>query len=237
VSSGHVEAGLRSGNWRHPFPEEIDRRIVGRLATFHYAPSDEAAENLRSRRHVIPTHGNTVIDAVLDEQLPLGSDAEAPYGVVLLHRFEFISNRALVNSTIAALAEYAPFPVRVLVDAYARDAMIEAIAHAGAQERLLIQDKLEHREFIRLLRGAEFIVTDSGGIQEEAALYGVPTLVHRLATERQEGIGENAVLSLWNDELVASFLSGYRDYRRPIARPSESPSDVIVNDLVSRGYA
>lgn len=237
LRSAHVEAGLRSGNWRHPFPEELDRRIVGRLASVHYAPSDESAHNLRTRKNVVHTNGNTVIDAALDGELPEAGENESEYGVVLLHRFEFISNKDLVDSTIKALAENAPFPLRVLVDAYARDAMTDAINRAGAADQLVVQEKLAHREFIRLLRGARFIVTDSGGIQEESALYGVPTLIHRMATERPEGIGRNALLSLWHDDAIAKFLANYENYRLPLERPAVSPSDVIVDDLVARGYS
>ncbi|QGQ18883.1 hypothetical protein GC089_06055 [Cellulomonas sp. JZ18] len=235
LRSAHVEAGLRSGDWRHPFPEELDRRIVGRLASVHYAPSEEACANLRGRSGVVHTHGNTVMDAALDSTGAVAHDG-APYGVVLLHRFEFISDPARVRDTLRLLAEHADVPLKVLVDAYARDAIVAAIDELGAGDRLLVQPKLSHGDFIQTLRDAALVVTDSGGVQEEAALYGVPTLVHRMATERSEGLGANALLSYWKPEVVRDFLTGYRTYRVDVPPPAVSPSQVVVDDLLARGY-
>ena len=79
-------------------------------------------------------------------------------------------------------------------------------------------------------------MTDSGGVQEETALLGIPTLVHRIATERSEGLGHNAVLSQWNVDTLTTFLRSYDGYRRPVSPPEESPSELIVEDLISRGY-
>jgi len=235
LASAHIEAGLRSGNWRHPFPEELDRRIVGKLATIHYPPSDEAARYLSSRKNVVPTPGNTVIDAVIDQ----GDDAttgQAPFGVVLLHRFEFISNPSLVDETVRTLVEHSPVPLRLMVDAYSEGALAGALRDhdRGTFEA---QPKLRHQEFIGLLKSAEFVITDSGGIQAETALIGVPTLIHRRATEQQEGIGRNIVLSEWKQERLAQFLENYADYRMPMQVPELSPSDVIVEDLIARGFA
>src|SRR3546814_12022661 len=98
VPVAHVEAGLRSGNWRHPFPEELDRRIVGRFAHIHYVPTEEAAANLGGRPNVVLTHGHTVQDAVSDDARPLAEPEEAS-GLVLLHRFAFLSNTARVRET------------------------------------------------------------------------------------------------------------------------------------------
>lgn len=235
VRAAHVEAGLRSGHWRHPFPEELDRRIVGRLAHVHYAPSTEAVANLRGRKNVVFTSGNTVVDAALDgqESEPEGGE---PYGVVLLHRFEFISDPDRVAEMMRLLGTHSEVRLRVLVDAYARDALTEAIARSGRSDVLQLEGKLAHAEFVRLVRGASFVVTDSGGIQEETALYGVPTLVHRIATERSEGIGSNAVLSRWDGNVVIDFLKNYERYRVAVTAPEISPSDVIVDDLLARGF-
>ncbi|MDY7526666.1 MULTISPECIES: UDP-N-acetylglucosamine 2-epimerase [unclassified Cryobacterium] len=231
----HVEAGLRSGNWRHPFPEEIDRRIVGVLASIHYTPSLEASANLKSRRGIVFTHGNSVVDAVLDHSEVKRSD-DAKFGVVLLHRFELISNKHLVEEAISTLGAESRYPLKLLVDAYSQGAMEEAVLKLG-QGKLTPQPKLRHEEFVQLLKRAEFIITDSGGIQEETALLGVPTLVHRKATERGEGLGKNVVLSEWKTEVLIDFLKNFERYRQPIARPKFSPSGIIVDDLIERGYA
>jgi UDP-N-acetylglucosamine 2-epimerase (non-hydrolysing) len=234
VPSAHIEAGLRSGNWRHPFPEELDRRIVGKLATIHYTPSEEATANLADEKNVVHTNGNTVIDAVLDQ----GNDAstgEEPFGVVLLHRFEFISNPHLVDDTMRTLVDESPHPLRLIVDAYSEHGLAETLAKFG-RDKLQPQPKLRHQEFVGLLKSAQFIVTDSGGIQAEAALLGIPTLIHRKTTEQREGLGDNVVLSEWDQGVLSSFLHDFASYRREIRRPTRSPSDIIVADLVARGY-
>ncbi|PJJ71226.1 UDP-N-acetylglucosamine 2-epimerase (non-hydrolysing) [Diaminobutyricimonas aerilata] len=232
LPSAHVEAGLRSGDWRNPFPEELDRRIVGRWARLHYAPSLEAVDNLKGRPGVVYTEGNTVIDAILDrDQVETGDDTS--FGIVLLHRFEFISNPNLVNETMSRLSA-SPVKLRVLVDAYSSSKMTEAADRHP--EIFTVMPKLDHEGFIALARRAEFIVTDSGGVQEEAALLGVPTLVHRRATERAEGLGENAVLSGWDQNVVSRFLAEYARYRRPQRKLERSPSDIVVEDLLSHGF-
>lgn len=234
VPVAHIEAGLRSGNWRHPFPEELDRRIVGKLAKIHYAPSKEAVENLSHYKNVVFTEGNTVNDAVLDFQR-LEGISEHNYGLVLLHRFELISNPELLASTISTLVEYSPFPLKFIVDAYSRGPVGAELEKLEKSKHQLI-GKTNHQAFISLLVGAKFIVTDSGGIQEETALLGVPTLIHRVATERNEGLGQNAVLSMWDQRNIQHFLKDYQIYRQNKQINVSSPSDIIISDLLDRGY-
>ena len=234
VPCAHIEAGLRSGNWRHPFPEELDRRIVGTMATVHYTPSQEATQNLAKRDNVVYTFGNTALDAVLDHGETEGTTGE-PFGVALLHRFEFISNAQLVDDTLAVLQE-SPLPVRLIVDVFNREALEKALQKTGG-DRIQIIPKLSHDEFVELLKQAEFVVTDSGGVQAESALLGLPTLIHRKATEQGEGIGRNILLSEWDLSRLRTFLVDYESMRHELERPEFSPSDIIVADLVSRGYA
>lgn len=231
----HVEAGLRSGDWRHPFPEELDRRIVGRLADVHYAPSDSAAAVLAGRPNVVNTGHNTVVDAVLDRALDVGQNTSDPYGLVLLHRFEFLTSAALVERTLTALERSAPHRMVLVADDQARHVLGPRL-DALSPDRFTVIDKVAHAEFTGLLVGASFVVTDSGGVQEEAALLGVPTLVHRKATERADGLGANAVLSTWDVAALEHFLTHYADFRRPPNTPSASPSDIVVKDLMTRGY-
>ncbi|KJL41233.1 UDP-N-acetylglucosamine 2-epimerase [Microbacterium trichothecenolyticum] len=237
VPVAHVEAGLRSGNWRHPFPEELDRRIVGRFADIHYVPSQEAADNLAGRPNVVVTQGNTAKDAVRDaaaavDELP----ADDPFGLVLLHRYEFISNPALVRETLQTLDAGTPIPLRLIVDQYSRGAIEQTIDELGLTN-FSIMTKLEHGQFVALMKSARFIVTDSGGIQQESAALGVPTLIHRVVTEGREGFGASAVLSGWDQDVVREFLTSYETYRRNDVDAGDSPSDIIVADLFERGLA
>ena len=232
----HVEAGLRSGNWRHPFPEELDRRIVGKLAQIHYAPSDVAVAALGGRPGVVPTFHNTVVDAVLDQSLSLEDRSAEPYGVVLLHRFEFLNSPDLVEQTLQTLERHARHRMVVVADDQASHSMGARLALLP-QDRFSVSGKVPHAAFTRLLAGAAFVVTDSGGVQEETALLGVPTLIHRKATERPDGLGDTAVLSAWDVSALEAFLTRFEEQRRPPHRPSVSPSDVIVKDLIERGYS
>lgn len=230
----HVEAGLRSGDWRNPFPEELDRMIAGKLATIHYVPTLQAEINLQGKANVVYTHGNTVIDAVLEAPQNENLNTES-YGVCLLHRFEFLSNLDEVNRTIVSIAEAAPYPVYIFVDDFSGNVLsdIEALEN---QNQLITKSKLPYEEFIQVLKEAEFVVTDSGGIQAECAQLGVPTLIHRKATEQWEGVGENIRLSMWEPGAIQNFLSNYKQMRRPVKTPEISPTNVILQDLIERGF-
>jgi UDP-N-acetylglucosamine 2-epimerase (non-hydrolysing) len=233
----HVEAGLRSGNWRHPFPEELDRRVVGRLAHIHYAPSQAAVAALSGRKNVVWTHGNTATDALLEHDTTYNRASQHPFGLVLLHRFEFLNNRILVSNTIAQLLEHAPIALHFVVDDHASGAIVPEIAkHANSRTPVTVTGKLQHSEFVELVASAQFIVTDSGGLQEEASVLGTPTLLHRRATERDDGIGRNVILSGWSGKVMGGFLENYDTYRHPMQSLIDSPSDIVVRDLLERGY-
>lgn len=231
---GHVEAGLRSGSWRHPFPEELDRRIVGKLANVHYAPSEEAVKALGNRSDIIFTHGNTALD-VMQKRIYKEDKSDLSFGLVLLHRFEFLNNSKLLNETIETLSTSSPLSLTVVVDDHAKSVIQEAVNRTNSDNLFLI-DKLSHQEFLRLSKKAKFVVTDSGGVQEEMAFLGTPTLVHRKATERSDGLGRNVSLSNWSTASLVNFLQNYEDQKHPPLKLKFSPSDIIVNDLRKRGY-
>lgn len=236
ITVGHVEAGLRSGSWRHPFPEELDRRIVGKIADIHYAPSNAAVKALAGKPNVIYTHGNTALDALVKKfGAPRKIHADKKYGLVLLHRFEFLNNAKLVEETISALAANTPLPLTIVADDHAKHVISEAVSKNGSPQ-LVVVDKLSHSDFVKLASGAEFVVTDSGGVQEEMGFLGTPTLIHRKATERSDGLGHNVVLSDWSIPTLTAFLDNYSQHSRPRATLDISPSDIIVTDLQGRGY-
>lgn len=159
-------------------------------------------------------------------------DSSGTYGLVLLHRFEFLGSPALVEQTFAVLLAQAPDPFLLVVDDHARHALRDRLE--TLPDRVRVTGKLDHAGFLDLLAGAAWTVTDSGGVQEECALLGVPTLVHRRATERTDGLGANALLSGWQPQVLAAFLEDPQRHRRPPARLVMSPSGVVADDLVSR---
>jgi len=236
----HIEGGLRSYDWRHPFPEELNRRAASVLARIHYAPGGWAASNL-SRGTVVDTGSNTVRDSLA--MVPEGFEPSVelpstPYGVVSIHRFELLGDAGLLRRTLEVLAEHARTTPLLFVDhpvtaAALRKHSLENYFGDG----LVRIPRLTFFPFISLLRRSEFLFTDSGGSQEECFYLDHPCLVHRMKTERREGLGENVVLSRFDFDVVREFLAVPGNHRRRTELPRYSPSDVIVDDLEAREYA
>lgn len=213
VAVGHVEAGLRSYDLYNPFPEEMNRRLTGALATFHFAPTQSAAEHLAgegvSRSHVFLT-GNTVIDALLgtvrDDYIfrnPVLKNLDfAEERVILMttHRREnwglpmrriFTAVRQLIQS----------FPdVRVVFPVH-RNPRIREVAESALSDlpRVNLIEPPAYEEFVNLMARAYFLLTDSGGLQEEAPSLEKPVLVLRDTTERPEGVQAGTALLVGTD--------------------------------------
>jgi UDP-N-acetylglucosamine 2-epimerase (non-hydrolysing) len=239
VPVAHVEGGLRSFDLRHPFPEELNRRLTSRLAAIHYAPGAWAAGNLR-RGDVVDTGSNTIRDALdLVEEGPLPPETpEGAFGVVSLHRFELLNSRERLGRTLGILREAAERVPLVFVDHSVTAAAIARFGLGGRfDDRLVRIPRLRFFDFVRLERRSAFVVTDSGGSQEECFYLDLPCLVHRVRTERREGLGENVVLSGLRDDVLRDFLADPGRFRRRSPLPPASPSDVVVADLERRGIA
>lgn len=238
---GHIEAGLRSSRLLHPFPEEIDRRLTAVLAHLHFTPDAQSAHNLRRTKGVkVDTGANTVLDALAlvprDVDPGLGP-IPARYGLVSLHRFELVQNRERFTEVIVRLARRArETPIYVVTDPVASAKLEEFGLDAHFDANMRRVPKLPYFEFVALLRGASFVVTDSGGLQEECAYLDTPCLVHRVTTERMEGVGKNVVVSGLDLATLDAFLDDPDAYRtnQPIDLPS--PSEVIVHHLREAGY-
>jgi UDP-N-acetylglucosamine 2-epimerase (non-hydrolysing) len=212
----HVEAGLRTDDRLAPYPEEVNRRVVTQLADLHLAPTATAAARLLAEGvdpERVVTTGNTVVDALLatlERGLPYtGPDAarlaaaEAADGPLLLvtaHRREsWDGGIAAIAAAVADLVAAHPdltvvFPVHP--NPVVRSAVLPAL---GALSRVVLTEPLGYADFVRLLRHSDVVLTDSGGIQEEACSLGVPTLVARDTTERPEGAGAGGLLLVGTD--------------------------------------
>jgi UDP-N-acetylglucosamine 2-epimerase (non-hydrolysing) len=240
VPVAHVESGLRSYDLRHPFPEEANRRVASSLARIHYAPGAWAASNLHGA-DVVDTGSNTIRDSL--ELVPPGDPPfplpDEPFGIVSLHRFELLNNRRLLTETIEALAEAARHTPMRFVDHPVTSAALERFGLESRfdETRFVRVPRLRFFDFVRAERRAQFVVTDSGGSQEECYYLDLPCLLHRVRTERREGLGENAVLSEMRIDVLRDFLTDPSRFHRRSALPTASPSDVIVDDLVRRGFA
>ena len=195
IPVGHVEAGLRSGDRYDPFPEEINRRLAGVVATLHFAPTERARANLL--REGIPDEaiwltGNTAIDALrytLARLPPRPAASDRRLILLTLHRRENWGARMRsvcegVRDVLAARGD-----VELVLPMHRNPLVRATIGEVlGGQERVELTEPLDYPGLVDLQRRAHLVMTDSGGIQEEAPSLGKPLLVLRETTERPEGV-------------------------------------------------
>jgi UDP-N-acetylglucosamine 2-epimerase (non-hydrolysing) len=196
VSVAHVEAGLRTGSLAAPFPEEKYRRILARLAELHFAPTPLAVQNLRMEgvaAESIVLTGNTVVDAFNEHvaRFRLRQHPSQRRIIVSLHRREILGARleSMFGAVCALADRHADFEFACQINA--NPVVARAFESArGVRDRSNVTriEQLSYRDCLELLAGSYFIMTDSGGIQEEAPLLGKPVLVLRSETDRPEGI-------------------------------------------------
>ncbi|NGP44729.1 UDP-N-acetylglucosamine 2-epimerase (non-hydrolyzing) [Bacillaceae bacterium SIJ1] len=212
ISVGHVEAGLRTWNKFSPFPEEMNRQLTGVLADLHFAPTERAAKNLRNENKpndAIFITGNTAIDA-------LRTTVQSDYTHDVLERLgsdRLILMTAHRRENVGAPMEQIFRAVRRIVEEHDDvqvvypvhlNPAVQEIAHAelGGHPRIHLIDPLGVIEFHNVAAKAHLILTDSGGVQEEAPSLGVPVLVLRDTTERPEGIEAGTLKLIGTEEEV-----------------------------------
>ncbi len=207
IPVGHVEAGLRTGNIYSPFPEEMNRKLTGSLATYHFAPTSSAENNLLreniSAGHLFVT-GNTVIDAlsttvkddyVFSEDLLNSLDYENKRIVLLTtHRRENLGEpmRHVYKAVQRLVAEFPD--IEVVFPVHKNPKVREIVREElGSIDRVHLIDPLDYEPFANLMARSYLVMTDSGGIQEEAPALGKPVLVLRNTTERPEAVTAGTV--------------------------------------------
>lgn len=191
VRVGHVEAGLRTGDLTHPFPEEMNRRVADMIAEACFAPTRRAAEALAAEgvpANRIHRTGNTVVDALEEIARREGEVAAEDMVLVTAHRRESFGEP--LDRILRAVARLArAFPrTRFVHVVHPNPNVLSAVHAAETSPNLERVDPLDYRSFLRLLRRCRFAISDSGGIQEEAPAFGKVVLVLREKTERPEGI-------------------------------------------------
>jgi UDP-N-acetylglucosamine 2-epimerase (non-hydrolysing) len=214
VPVGHVEAGLRTGDLRQPFPEEMNRVLTGRLTDLHFAATEGAAANLRNEGvppDRITVTGNSGIDAVLyvKSRLEAGElhgrdwsevDQKRKLIAVTGHRREsFGSGLESICRALARLADRAD--VQIVYPVHPNPNVQEPVQRLLANRpNVLLTEPLDYVPFVDLMRRARFLLTDSGGIQEEGPSLGKPILVMREKTERPEAVDAGTVRLVGTDE-------------------------------------
>jgi len=212
IPVGHVEAGLRTGNLYSPWPEEANRKVTGALAALHFAPTQRSRQNLLNegvREDAVVVTGNTVIDALLSVRTRLQSDAslrrhaaqQIPYDIgnrrivlVTGHRREsFGEGFERICAALVQIARSHP-DVDVVYPVHLNPNVREPVGRLlkGIDNVHLIEP-LDYLPFVHLMDSAHLILTDSGGIQEEAPSLGKPVLVMRDTTERPEAVHAGTV--------------------------------------------
>lgn len=255
----HIEAGLRSFDKHAPFPEELNRRVASMVADIHFAPTEQARENLKAEgipsRQIIVT-GNTVIDALLwmlpivkAEKLPLPEDVER--AVAANKKIILITSHRREN--FGSAFEQICFAIRELTEAYPDIHFVYPVhlnpniqkpaqSILGDNQHVSLIAPQTYKQFIRLMDLAHLILTDSGGVQEEGSILGKPVLVLRDVTERPEGVaaGVSKLVGTKKGKIVAEVsllltdLGAYRKMaviRNPYGdgKASERIAEAIIN--------
>lgn len=238
VPVGHVEAGLRTGDIYSPWPEEGNRKLTGALASLHFAPTEQSRQNLL--RENVPDDsifvtGNTVIDALLHVSRRLETDQtlddaiSAQFGfldparrmiLVTCHRREsFGGGFERVAAALASIA--ARFPDAEIVFPVHKNPNVREPIHRmlSGVERIHLIEPVDYVPFVWLMKRSHLILTDSGGMQEEAPSLGKPVLVLRDTTERPEAVSAGTVRLVGTDtarilDETSRLLTDVRAYRR-----------------------
>lgn len=254
VRVGHVEAGLRSHDKWRPYPEELLRRLTGVVADLHFAPTPEARANLLAEgvpAELVHVTGNTVVDALEraaalphepeDRELRRVLARDGRFVLVTAHRREsFGEPLARAFGALRALADrYADLTFLYPVHP---NPQVRAAAAAGLRghPRIRLTEPLGYLDLVTALRRATLVITDSGGIQEEAPTFGTPVLVLRDVTERPEGVRAGVARLVGTDpDRIIAAASSWLDGQRPHAatnpygdgRAGERIADIVMHAL------
>jgi len=242
IPIGHVEAGLRSFDMSRPFPEEMNRVVTDRVAHWLFAPTELAAKNLRTedeRNHErIYVTGNTVIDALYAALEILNASEsgglrvktdDSPFILMTAHRRESWGKpmENICRALIEILRRHKGYAA--LVPMHKNPAVRDTIRSIlGEYENVTLCDPLDYPDFVRALNSCKIILSDSGGVQEEASALGKPVVVLRDVTERPEAtVSGTAILAGTEQEDIVSIsdrlLSSEEEYLRISARKSLNP--------------
>jgi UDP-N-acetylglucosamine 2-epimerase len=233
VRVAHVEAGLRTGDLRSPWPEEFNRRVISLATSAHLAPTAGAKDNLLSENHPpssIITTGNTVVDALLFVRHRLGAEyrprSAALSGLKLKEKLVLVTGHRRENfgepmrRVLRALKTIASFPDVSIVFPVHLNPVVqqEVFAQLGGRDNIHLIEPLQYPDLVHLMGQSWVIISDSGGIQEEAPTFGVPIVITRESTERPEVVdaGFGQLVGTNEAAIVAAVLPFVEGNRRTV---------------------
>lgn len=238
----HIESGLRSFNFSEPFPEEICRYLVSRLADIHFCPNKWAVQNLKHlKSDIVNTKQNTLYDSykmtLNYKKIPaILKTIKKKYFILVVHRQEHVifgknKTKALVETVKNNIPK--DFQCVLIMHALTQGFFEseDPRLFKSLKRKSVIIPRLPYPEFMKLLDKSEYIITDGGSNQEESYYMGKPCLLLRNHTERMEGLNSNAVLSKGNKEEIVNFVKNYKNYSQKKLRTNVRPAKIIVDYL------
>ncbi len=247
VPLAHLEAGLRSHDRAQPFPEEANRTLISHLADLHFAPTAVAKQNLLAENippHSIHLTGNSVVDAlqfILNNSETTTDDVRKKYGaenkkllLLTTHRRENFGEP--IRHIFHAMAELSEQfdDIEILLPAHPNPNVIEVLPILEKYRNIKLIDPLSYTDFIPVMAAADLILTDSGGIQEEAPALGTPVFVLRNKTERPELIesGAGKLIGTDKDNIVSEVTQFFKTNNK--SQPTEIFGDGFTAERVVR---
>ncbi|MCY6412405.1 UDP-N-acetylglucosamine 2-epimerase [Acinetobacter sp. VNH17] len=236
----HLESGLTSKNLFNPFPEEIIRRIVFKYTDIACCPNPKDVQNMERypKIRTLYTHGNTILDSI--QYLKIGRNIEKRGNTILisLHRFQNIYNKErlhlIVNMLIKLSNEYKIF--FVLHPATQKKLnMYQLTILLDSNKNIKLLPRMTYQKFLNLALTTDLVITDGGSNQEELAFFGHPTIILRETTERQDGLGKNAIL-LNDTKCILEYIRSrkYLSLKKNSQTLEISPSLIITEYFKNR---
>jgi UDP-N-acetylglucosamine 2-epimerase len=241
LSVAHVEAGLRSFNLFDPFPEEIIRLVTMRFSDLLLAPSTWAFQNLCKMGYhakAVNIGANTGLEIVtiVQDRLTRQRQDNNPYAVVTIHRVETIYSRSRLIKVVDIIERIAQErKVFFILHEPTRQQLVRFnfLSKISQNDAIEILPILPYVEFLGLVVGSDYVVTDGGSVQEECYYLDKPCLILRSKTERIEGVGENVFLSEFDPRQIDRFWELFPILKRKSINQDIRPSDVIIDHLLT----
>ena len=205
----HIEAGVRSGKFWRPFPEEISRRMVSRVTDIHFAPGEKESNHLQRRRgEVVNTTHNTSLDA-LSLLIDNFEFIDKGYLVVTLHRTELLSNKKRFSQIVEKIMDLSKkYDVKWYVGNHEKAALDSVgMLHSVNRSQINLRERTNHLDFMKVVAQSHCVITDSGGLQSECNDLGIPVIVHRNESEYSNPDNSPCMLSNWEVLTIDKFLA------------------------------